>query len=66
MDLVDRDRRAPGVGRAPEGAMRVVAPVVDELGRHHRGGRGPELRRAREGVGLERQGLPSGPMISYL
>ena len=55
MHLVDRDRRAAGVGLAPEVAVGGVAPVVVELRRDDRGGGGAELGGAGEGVGLERQ-----------
>ncbi len=55
MHLVDRDRHAPGVGLAPELAVRRVAPDMIELRRDDRGRGGAELGGAGERVGLQRQ-----------
>ena len=66
MDLVDRHRLAALVGLGPEGAMRLVAPVVPHRRGGDRGGRRPQLRAEGERIGLQRQPTPSAPMISYL
>ncbi len=57
MDLVDRDRLAAHVGIAPEGAMGVVAPFVDERRGDDRGRRRSQLGLEGERIGLERDRL---------
>ena len=55
MDLVDRHRLATLIGLGPEGAMRLVAPVVTHRRGGDRGGGRAQLRAERERIGLQRQ-----------
>ena len=58
MHLVDRDRLVAEIRLAPEIAVRMVAPFVDQRPERDRGRRRPQFGAEGEGVGLQRQAVP--------
>ena len=66
MHLIDRHRRAAMVALPARLHPVLVGPGEGVGGDDARGGAGPHLGREGEGVALQRQQAPSGPMISNL